>query len=717
MSGFNYIQLPPDGSGKKSKQTVISIISYISGSISFEIGDTLVTDVGFQGTVIDVDGTTATGSIHVRTLHDSVSASIPDGSALKVNAVTKATSSGDTDIVYNQDVVITGGNNPLNKVAVTEQGALLTQAPSGMQQFDAFGKLMTSESSTIREYQPVYDTLPDEFNEVTAGAGTITWNDTRHVVDMSIGDQDGDYSQRRSNLYHKYQTGIATTVMMTVFLGSANKTNAHAHIGLFDDKDGVFFGLEGESINVVLRSSVSGSVVNTPVPQAEWNVDRLDGSETAFNISRKQINPLAIQILFIDFQWLGGGRIRYGFVIDGEYIVCHEINSANNISNPYMRTGSLPLTYELYNDGTPNPASPSNLYCVSAAIKCEGKFLPKEYLSGGSLPPAANVPANDGSEYYHIGSLKPARNIGLGPEHILENITDLVIETGQPSTLTSHTVDFSNYAEPNDIMRVEGSAFNNKRAAYIVQSVTSGSPSTITLSNNRGIMFRESPANATIKIGKAWENRAVTIPTSISLSDVSEGEKHFLIEVVKNPTLIAPTTGVETTESIVAGADSYIQDYPYTVTGGTGSGCMVQCDVTGGQVTAVYIARCGDGYTIGDTLTIVGGSNDATFDVLTVASQEIFWVDNFPGNSIVAALGNGLTNIVDIDDDGVVLYSSVVKGDALIDLSKSFGYHNELMIRKADIDLEPNSYSVRVKTFDPTYSPDIYMSVSWREIR
>jgi hypothetical protein len=57
-----------------------------------------------------------------------------------------------------------------------------------------------------------------------------------------------------------------------------------------------------------------------------------------------------------------------------------------------------------------------------------------------------------------------------------------------------------------------------------------------------------------------------------------------------------------------------------TVTGGTGVGLTVQITVALGVVTAVTVLGLGKGYTIGDTVTIVGGNNDATIDVLTVTT-------------------------------------------------------------------------------------------------
>jgi hypothetical protein len=57
-----------------------------------------------------------------------------------------------------------------------------------------------------------------------------------------------------------------------------------------------------------------------------------------------------------------------------------------------------------------------------------------------------------------------------------------------------------------------------------------------------------------------------------------------------------------------------------TVTGGTGTGLIVEITVALGVVTAVTVLSPGKDYTIGDTVTIVGGNNDATIDVLTVTT-------------------------------------------------------------------------------------------------
>lgn len=87
--------------------------------------------------------------------------------------------------------------------------------------------------------------------------------------------------------------------------------------------------------------------------------------------------------------------------------------------------------------------------------------------------------------------------------------------------------------------------------------------------------------------------------------------------------------------SLVAGT-TYTNGTICTVTGGTGSGAVVQVTTAGppGPVTAVTLIQAGVGYTVGDTLTITCGTGDATIDVLTVAPATN--PENFQGGTTAA---------------------------------------------------------------------------------
>jgi len=68
-------------------------------------------------------------------------------------------------------------------------------------------------------------------------------------------------------------------------------------------------------------------------------------------------------------EWLGVGRVRTGFNIDGVTHPAHVFTHANHISHVYMSTPNLPLRYEISNSGTGQIAS---LEHICASIQSEG---------------------------------------------------------------------------------------------------------------------------------------------------------------------------------------------------------------------------------------------------------------------------------------------------------------------------------------------------------
>jgi len=98
-----------------------------------------------------------------------------------------------------------------------------------------------------------------------------------------------------------------------------------------------------------------------------------------------------------------------------------------------------------------------------------------------------------------------------------------------------------------------------------------------------------------------------------------------------------PQTGSGIT-SLDAGSLSGGTGYPngqsvVAVSGGTGTGATVTITVAGGIVTAVVLKSAGTAYTVGDTLTLVGGNGDATIDVATVSSAGTLDPNMFQGGT------------------------------------------------------------------------------------
>ena len=77
------------------------------------------------------------------------------------------------------------------------------------------------------------------------------------------------------------------------------------------------------------------------------------------------------QILWMDFEWLGVGSVRCGFIINGQYIVCHTFNTANVYGTTvYMTTAILPVRYEI----TSTSAVAATLTQICSSVVSEGGF-------------------------------------------------------------------------------------------------------------------------------------------------------------------------------------------------------------------------------------------------------------------------------------------------------------------------------------------------------
>jgi hypothetical protein len=124
-------------------------------------------------------------------------------------------------------------------------------------------------------------------------------------------------------------------------------TNCQANVGYFNAQNGVFFQRNGSILNMVLRSYVTGSVVDTVVAQSAWNGDKLNGT----GVSGKTIDVTKGNIFWMDMQFLGMGRVRCGFVIGGVSVICHTFDNANVNTGVFMSTGCLPVRYEVLNTG------------------------------------------------------------------------------------------------------------------------------------------------------------------------------------------------------------------------------------------------------------------------------------------------------------------------------------------------------------------------------
>ena len=238
---------------------------------------------------------------------------------------------------------------------------------------DAFGRKRVSNPFTLFDSSFRYSDNPTKWNASVTGTASATFLPNECTMQLSVGGDNGDSIIRETKRVFNYQPGKSLLVMST-FVMNTPKSNLRQRVGLFGAQNGVYFELVGTTKNLVIRKYTSGVVDDTTekVPQGNWNGDRLTGLGGANNPSGIELDPTKSQIFWMDVEWLGVGSVRCGFVIDGQFIVCHTFHHANLLSAVYMTTASLPLRYEITNTGATGGAS--SLKQICSTVISEGGY-------------------------------------------------------------------------------------------------------------------------------------------------------------------------------------------------------------------------------------------------------------------------------------------------------------------------------------------------------
>lgn len=268
------------------------------------------------------------------------------------------------------EIVSTENRLPVDAVTVFSGG-----------QGDAFGRLRVSEPFTLGDYKHLYAIDPN-FIDYTANGGSVVFTGNTASATLSTNNSTSSVSVHQTKFYHSYQPGKSQVILSSVCFGYAQQ-NVTKRTGYFDDRDGIYFeqvgsntsnGTNNGTLNFVIRSFVTGTALETDIgsykrriPQSQWNIDPCDGTgPSGFNIDTSKT-----QLIYIDFQWLGVGRVRVGFVHDGTTIIAHEYYHSNVLDKVYLSNPNLPVRCEILNTGTTSGGSMTQ---ICSSVISEGGY-------------------------------------------------------------------------------------------------------------------------------------------------------------------------------------------------------------------------------------------------------------------------------------------------------------------------------------------------------
>jgi len=267
--------------------------------------------------------------------------------------------------------------------------------------YDAFGRQRISEPFTLGDYKHLY-AIDTNFIDQSVGAGsTITFIANQACARLQTGIGSTASCIHQTKFYHHYQPGKSQLIFGS-FNFYAPQQNATKRTGYFDDRDGIFLEQVGLSTsdginpgigtyNWVIRTFTSGIATETRIPQSQWNRDKCDGTgASGFNIDFTKT-----QLLFIDFQWLGVGRVRCGFAHDGKLITAHEFYHSNNNPKVYISNPNLPVRCEIRNTGVGIGASFDQ---ICSTVASEGGYVESGIDFAYTMTTSRTTPTPSGTE-------------------------------------------------------------------------------------------------------------------------------------------------------------------------------------------------------------------------------------------------------------------------------------------------------------------------------
>jgi len=284
---------------------------------------------------------------------------------------------------------------------------------------DAFGRLRVSAPFTLFDSQNRYEKDP-HFDESLTGSATSTYLSNESAVQLAVTTASGDKAVRQSLRVFPYQPGKSLLFLAT-FTMAAGQTNLRQRVGYFNADNGVFFQKDGSTLSFVVRTYTSGSVSDArTVTQANWNGDKLDGTGS----SGITLDTTKTQILFMDFEWLGVGSVRCGFIIDGQFIVAHTFHNANSQTAVYMQTAILPVRYEIEATGTLSTSASMKQICSS--VMSEGGY---DQISQEHIARRTTVLGSIGTTFLPLVSIRLASD-SLGAVVIPSSVNVLPTTSG-----------------------------------------------------------------------------------------------------------------------------------------------------------------------------------------------------------------------------------------------------------------------------------------------
>ncbi|NQZ53194.1 MAG: hypothetical protein HRT93_02960 [Piscirickettsiaceae bacterium] len=409
MTTTHSITVPPDSTGKKVRHERLTDVEVTTELNRPQTGSPIIGKTSGATGVFKAD--IRAGSI-IYYIHLTVG-QFETGEILWDGATDFATVVETSGEIYTATMHVTDPDQPQFIQKVDKAGAAYATFPEGTPQFDAFGRMQVSQMVSVGEYYHIGEDQPGKYWTEEDGSGTVTFEANTSMIVYQTGTEQGARAARTTNQYHPYKIGTSQLAYFSLAVGDTGKVNVQRAWGYYDNLNGVFFRLNGTELEVVLRSDVTGSVVETVIKQADWNVNTMNN-----NVSSDFLLDVSKANLFwIDLSWLGVGGVRMGVVTpDRRRVTLHEFQNANAHATTYMRTANLPLRWMQENTGAAASTSEMRISCGVVFTESADVQYPGVLLHTSPVDP---IKFTDSELYKPFLSFRPKLTINGKPNRII----------------------------------------------------------------------------------------------------------------------------------------------------------------------------------------------------------------------------------------------------------------------------------------------------------
>jgi len=281
-------------------------------------------------------------------------------------------------------------------------------------------------------------------------------------------------------------------------------------------------------------NDISGSkmmyVTDRKVKQQDFNIDKLDGTGK----SKYNMDPAKMQMIGIQYSWYGAGFIDYMVRgADGNFVYCHRMRNSNVNTEAFMRSGNLPVRYEVTNEGPPGqlssaidslvttiPLKDASFFPTSGTIYINNEIIQYDGISGNNL---INCTRGTTFANFQAGAQR-TYSAGAATSHVINTGVVLISNTITP--LISHW---------GSAFITDG-GFDEDRGYIFSYPETNISVTTI---KQTAFLLRLAPSVSNAIIGDLGErellNRAQLLLNGIEITSEAGDGKGIIVEGVINP--------------------------------------------------------------------------------------------------------------------------------------------------------------------------------------